>query len=483
MKNSRYKYRKTIEIYFVLYLAALIFLIPSQKEREIETAKRISLETPFAIKLEKSALFCKMAIDTVPFLLHLDSLNTIYFTGDVKNITYEAIIEDQVHKSKLKLVSNVENQSVYFRLIDNLEKKIAYFTWRPPTFDKINKSYIVYLNAKAIDAKTGNELVAKAQFALVINYYDRKTGLPIIQEQPTEQIVQNIPQQPLILSDANFSLQYDRIRTIASFDWQNTLFVLGGLNPLLDLQKNIEVSIKHYPEGNGGSAFISNISSNSISIKGTSPNYGNIVVTLSLKRKADNKEYQISFPIIAEPIANPEIPSELYPGLTYKIKPNLPMLPGYEAKVVIRDNNNIRYQQFSDETISFTPNYEDTSTSIYFERYINNKLLGQRIRLNIKKFPPPVIVKLSKIDSKTVLVQTNSFGIFNNRENTILSLDIQGNASYKERIGQYKADREKLIWTQFFEITPRDPNKPFSFKIIAIDRRGERSIQEIYSND
>src|SRR5690606_6750673 len=110
-------------------------------------------------------------------------------------------------------------------------------------------------------------------------------------------------------------------------------------------------------------------------------------------------------------------------------------------------------------------------------------LLGQRIRLNIKKFPPPVIVKLSKIDSKTVLVQTNSFGIFNNRENTILSLDIQGNASYKERIGQYKADREKLIWTQFFEITPRDPNKPFSFKIIAIDRRGERSIQEIYSND
>ncbi len=159
------------------------------------------------------------------------------------------------------------------------------------------------------------------------------------------------------------------------------------------------------------------------------------------------------------------------------------MLPGYEAKVVIRDNNNIRYQQFSDETISFTPNYEDTSTSIYFERYINNKLLGQRIRLNIKKFPPPVIVKLSKIDNKTVLMQTNSFGIFNNRENTILSLDIQGNATYKERFGQYKADREKLIWTQFFEITPRDPNKPFSFKIIAIDRRGERSNQEIYTND
>ncbi len=483
MKNSRYKYRKTIEIYFVLYLAALIFLIPSQKEREIETAKRISIETPFVIKLEKSALFCKMAIDSIPFLLHLDSLNTIYFTGDVKNIRYEAMIEDQVYKSKLKLVSNVENQSIYFRLIDKLEKKIAYFVWKPPTFDRINKSYIVYITAKANDLKTGNELVAKAQFALVINFYDRKTGLPAVQEQPTEQIVQAVQQPQIVLSDVSFSLQYDRIRTISSFDWQNTLFVLGGLNPLLDLQKNIEVSIKHYPEGNGGSAFISNISSNSISIKGTSPNYGNIVVTLLLKRRVDNKEYQISFPIIAEPIANPEIPNELYPGLTYKIKPNLPMLPGYEAKVLIRDNNNIRYQQFSDEVISFTPDYEDTSDNIFFERYLNNKLLGQRIKLNIKKFPPPVIVKLSKIDNKTVLVQTNSFGLFKNRENTILSLDIQGNATYKERIGQYKPDREKLIWSQFFEITPRDPNKPFSFKIIAIDRSGERSNQEIYSND
>ncbi|MCX8054610.1 MAG: hypothetical protein N3A67_02955, partial [Ignavibacteria bacterium] len=450
MKNNRYKYRKTIEIYFVLYLAALIFLIPSQKERDIENANRISMETPFAIKLEKSALFCKMAIDTIPYLLHLDSLNTIYFTGDVKNISYEVIIEDQVYKSKLKLVSNVKNQSVNFRLIDILEKKISYFVWKPPTFDKINKSYIVYLNAKATDTKTGNELVAKAQFALVINYYDKKTGLPVIQEQPAEQIVQNLQPPQMILSDANFSLQYDRIRTIASFDWQNTLFVLGGLNPLLDLQKNIEVSIKHYPEGNGGSAYISNILSNSIVIKGTSPNYGNIVVTLSLKRRTDNKEYQMSFPIVAEPIANPEIPNELYPGLTYKIKPNLPILPGYEAKVLIRDNDNIRYQQFSDEVISFTPDYQDTSGNIFLERYINNKLLGQRIKLNVKKFAPPVIVKLSKIDSKTVLVQTNSFGLFKNRENTILSLDIQGNATYKERIGQFKSDREKLIWSQFF---------------------------------
>lgn len=483
MKNNRYKYRKTIEIYFVLYLAALIFLIPSQKEREFENANRILTETPFTIKLEKSALFCKMAIDTIPYLLHLDSLNTIYFTGDVKNISYEVIIEDQVYKSKLKLVSNVKNQSVNFRLIDILEKKISYFVWKPPTFDKINKSYIVYLNAKAIDTKTDNELVAKAQFALVINYYDKKTGLPVIQNQSTEQIVQNLQQPQMILSDANFSLQYDKIRTIASFDWQNTLFILGGLNPSLDLQKNIEVSIKHYPEGNGGSAYISNILSNSIIIKGTSPNYGNIVVTLSLKRKTDNKEYQVSFPIIAEPVAIPEIPNELYPGLTYKIKPNLPILPGYETKVIIRDNENIRYQQFSDEVINFTPDYEDTAGNIYFERYINNKLLGQRIKLNVKNFSPPIIVKISKIDNKTVLVQTNSFGLFQNRENTISSLDIQGNATYKERIGQFKPDREKLIWSQFFEITPRDPNKPFSFKIIAIDRRGERSNQENYSNE
>lgn len=480
MSSKRQKYRRTIEIYFVLYLAALIFLIPTKQEQQ-EEQQNNNWDTPFTIKLEKSALFCRLSIDTIPEILFIDSLNTIYFAGDVQNIQYEVVIEDQVYKNKLKLVSNLDNKNVYFRLIDNLPQKIAYFYWKPPTFDKINKSYVVYVYARATDTRTGAELTARAQFALVVNYYDRKTGLPIIQKEIPEQIVQNNTPQ-INLGDVNFSLQYDRVKTLAYFDWENTIFVLGGLNPMMDLQKGAEISINHNPDGNGGSAYIANYSSNSISVKGSAPNFGNIVVNLKFKRKIDNREFQISFPVVAEPVANPDIPDEMFPGLVYKIKPNLPELPGYETKILVRENQTIRYQQFSNETFTFIPENDDTSKNIYIERYVNNKLIGQRIKLNIRKFPSPVIVKLSKTSANTIIVQTNSFGIHQNRENTIIKLEIQGNASYKERIGQFRADREKLIWTQFFEITPRDPSRPFSFKVVAIDRRGESSNVEIYEN-
>lgn len=482
MTSKKIKYRKTIEIYFVLYLAALILLIPDKRDNASVEKNTNFLDIPFAIKVEKSVLFCRMALDSVPNILFIDSLNTIFFTGKIKNIQYNVVIEDEIHKNKIKLVSDVENKNQFFQIKDNPEKKIAYFYWKPPIFDKINKSYIVYVLAKAIHEETGEELYARAQFALVINYYDRKTGLPIIQEEKPEVIAQNIFPMPYSLGDVSFSLQYDKVQTISNFDWENTIFVLGGLNPLIDLQKNVEIKLNHNPDGNGGSAYIANYTANSIIVRGKAPNYGNLIVNLTFKRKIDNSEFQISFPVTAESIANAEVPEVMYPDIKYTIKPNLPTLPGYETKVIIRDEESIRFQQYSSENINFIPNYSDTSSSIYLERYINNKLIGQRIRLNIKKYPPPVIVKISKASANSVILQTMSYGLYRNRENTVEKLEIQGNATYREQFGKLKADREKLIWTQFFEITPRDVNQPFSFKVSVVDKSGNRSSIENYEN-
>ena len=482
MTIKKSKYRRNIEIYFVLYLAALILLIPTQKEKEQERKNSSDLDIPFAIKVEKSVLFCRMALDSVPNVLFIDSLNTIFFTGNIENIQYEIIVEDELHKNRIKLVSNVDNKNQFFQLKDNPNQKITYFYWKPPIFDKINKSYIVYILAKANHIETGEELLARAQFALVINYYDRKTGLPIIQEEKTDVIAQNNVQIPFSLSDVNFSFQYDKVQTISNFDWENTIFVLGGLNPLLDMQKNVEIKLNHNLEGNVGSAYIANYTANSIVVRGKAPNYGNMIVNLSFKRKIDNTEFQISFPVISESLANAEVPEVMYPDIKYTIKPNLPSLPGYETKVIIRDDETIRFQQYSSDNISFTPNYSDTNANVYLERYINNKLIGQRIRLNIKKFPAPVIIKISKASANSVILQTMSYGLYRNRENTVERLDIQGNGTYREQFGKLKADREKLIWTQFFEITPQDPNKPFSFKVSVIDRSGNRSSIENYEN-
>ena len=49
-----------------------------------------------------------------------------------------------------------------------------------------------------------------------------------------------------------------------------------------------------------------------------------------------------------------------------------------------------------------------------------------------------------------------------------------------KRFGQYRADRNNALWTQFFEITPKDNSKPFVFTAVAVDRRGVRSEAEEY---
>ncbi len=481
-KRYKIKNRRSVEIYFVLYLAALVFLIPKNGNHSGSNNGISSMELPFSIKPEKSVLFCRMAIDSVPLVLHLDSTNTIYHTGEINNIKYGFVVEDQVYKQKISLAPDLKSSNRFFSVRKNTKDESVFFKWQPPMDDHLNKSYLVYVTATGNLKSNNRQVTARSQFTLIINYYDKETGMPIVAQEPPI-IVENLPDNTIEvkpnLSDFNLSLRYDYVQTIAYQEWENQIFILGGLNPLTDLLKNPDISITHNPENNGGSVYISNYFTNGIVLKGKSPAYGSIDVKVTLKRRFDNKEAGISFKVSTLPIGNPEIATEMYPGLAYRIKPNLPFIAGQETKAQLKEGDRIRAQSPTGEDFSFTPQLSDTGKVLIFERYINNNIIGQRYKINIESFPVPAIVKLTKIAQQTVLLQTNAYGYHNTRENTVSKLEISGNGTFQERFGQYKADRNNNLWTQYFEIVPKDNSKPFTFKVKAIDRRGVASeVQE-----
>ncbi len=485
MNNKRNKYRRTIEIYFVLYLAALIFIIPKPGEdKKINGTPQSSIELPFAIRPERSVLFCRLTIDSLQTqVIHLDSINNIFYTGDVENIKYEFIVEDQVYKHRVKLISNSENNNSFFQVYQNNNDNSAIFKWHPPLIEQMNKSYIVYVNATADEISTKSQIVARSQFILVVNYYDKETGLPTLQKDIDEVSIaqtQSIESTP-ILSDFTLSLRSEVVQSIAYQDWENFVFILGGLNPLTDLLKNPELKVSHQPEGNGGSAYIANYYSNGILLKGKSPAYGSINVSISIKRRYDNREASITFPVTSQAIGNPEFPKEMYPGVTYQIRPNLPIIAGQEIKTLIRDGDRVKFQSQSGEAFSFTPDISDTGKTLTLERYINGNIVGQRFRINIQNYRPPTIAKFTKTSAASVTIQTIAYGYTNNRPNTVDKIEIIGNAvAAKELIGQYREDKRNNIWIQYFEITIKDPSKPFEFKATARDNRGNRSETEAF---
>lgn len=486
MSKQRHRSRRPVEIYFVLYLAALIFLIPNpgEKGQSRKEDQQSSIELPFSIRPEKSVLFCRMIIDSSSAkIIHIDSMNTVFHTGEVEDLEYEFIVEDQVYNQRIKLVADIEQNNRFFSIKENRDDQSASFKWMPPLDDKLNKSYIVYVNASGKPKGDGREVTARTQFTLVINFYDKETGLPMVPEElPTivdnNQLNLSGENRPN-LSDFTLSLRNDLVQTTAYQEWENHVFILGGLNPLTDLLKNPDITIKHNPENNGGSVSIANYFSNGIVLKGKSPAFGSMNVQISLKRRYDNQEASIGFKVDVQGIGNPDFASEMYPGITYQIKPNLPFIDGQEIKAILKEGDKIRAQSATGETFSISPQMSDTGKTFLLERYVNGNLIGQKFRIYVKNFPPPMIVKLTKIGDKSVRLQTNSYGLFNNRENTVLKLEFSGNATLKQELfGQYKPDRKSNTWTQYFEVVPKDINKPFVFKVNAVDRRGVRSEQE-----
>lgn len=467
-----------MEIYFILYLAALIFLIPKPNDKKTHSDSNIQ-ELPFSIRPEKSVLFCRMMLDSGSAkIIHLDSINTIFHTGDTEDLEYDFVIEDQVFKQKLRLSASANYSNRYFNVSTDKLQNIAFFRWVPPAEEKMNKSYIVYVSAKGKAKNSDVPVIARTQFTLVMNYFDAATGMPIppVNSSPTaDNPIGALTETAPNLGDISLSLRYDFVQSIAYQEWDNDIFILGGLNPINDLLKNPDIEIIRQPDNNGGSAYISKYFSNGISIKGKAPGFGSMKVRITIKRRFDSREATISFNVVPQAIGNPEFPQNAFPGLTYQIKPNLPSIAGQEIKAILKEDDRIRAQSYQGDAFSFTPTASDIGKTFYLERYVNGNLVGQRHRINVKNFPAPELVKFSKIGDASVLVQTNSFGYKDSKENVVVKLDIYGNAVYKERFGQYKADKSNHTWTQFFEINPKDPNKPFTFKIKLSDRRGENS--------
>ena len=479
-KNVKNK-RKPIEIYFILYLVALVMLISSGKEvvDENDNESQFSeVEFPFRIKSEKPLLVCKIITDeNGQKQYQLDSINYILDYGNIKDVRYEFVVEDADFKHRV-LLSDDENTNQIFSFVYDDNNRTVVFRWFPNIEHAINKTFNVYVTATATHIKSEQKLQAKTQFSLLItndylfdNNYEivSNNNFPMPFSQDNSQYY--LPQT--LSSDFNIKPHIQTIRGIAGDTWENEI-ICYGFNPRIDLLKPPTIEINNSPNNNGAS-IISEISrDNSIVIKGRMPDAGRSRVLITVQRKADLKEQKISFELNPISIGLPNVPNTMYPNIEYSINPNIPNDLNNIA-AYIKEKDNVRFRSFNNSAIKFTPNLDDIGKTLTFERYYNDKLIGQKHQIKVVDFPPPRITRMSERNRNEIILETISYGTHNNRDNTIKELKISGNAEYSQQYGKTHIDRNKLEFFEQFSITPKDNSKPFNFTVSIIDQRGRTS--------
>ncbi len=474
--------RRVIEIYFVLYLAALILLIPGREKIEDEETNNSLFQIPFSIKLEKQSLNALYLIDSVGLkAVKIDTSNTIFYTGNVKDIEYKFIIEDLQSKQNVTLESTERTQSQVFSFDYNSDRKAAKFKWNPNVQDRRSKSFVVTVIANAIsqDSSTyGKTVEDKLKFNINLNIdYASNFQLLAQNQEPITPTTINQTSNNVIQNQGNILLlpREEVIQTIAYNDWENEITIFG-LNPATDLRKQPDINIKRDPNDKiGGSAKIAGYRDNSIIIKGEAPGYGSLNVKITLIRHSDGMESSKEFRIVPQLIDEPEIPSKLYPLITYKINPKVPNVSGKNAYSILINNEGktiARSQNSSD--IVFTPQISDTGKTFVLERYLSGALFGQKYFIKVSSYPKPEIYRVTEMGYNQIRIFTNSYGFHNNAPNYINNIEvIDGNAKIREIIGAQQApDNKNLLFKQVFEIIPKDQSKPFQFKIRAVANNG-----------
>ena len=487
MKKQVPNYKKNVEIYFILYLAALMLLIPDLKEQDKEKKEPNTTvnEDLFRIYPEKNILLARLFIDSNGVnYISLDSTNLIFYSGNVQDINFDFQIQNKLLNQSLVLNNNASYTN-FFKFYENKDLNLAYFYWKPPILDKRNYVYNVKVTAKAIvkaPIPKSNEfelkkLNATTYFDLVVNYFDPTTGLPLIAANQDTVRIASIDSNLFYgmnrsTQDIFINFEKDRVSSIAGDNWQNTAFIFG-IDLSKDMGKKPEIKIINSPSNNNGTVSIQKIQGNSIILQGKMPNFGSSKVKIKLNRKFDNSSVEDEFSLSPIEIKDPDFVSIIYPFRTYTVKPNFPNLLDHSFSCRIRTNDGqVIQNSLGQANFSFSIDNNYIGKNLIFERFIDNKIYGKVYQIQVTDYPPPQIAQLQLVATNKLKILANIFGIVNNRENSIKDIDIIGNAKYSELVGQTSTNPVNLVFTQVYEIVPIRSNEKFSFKIRVQDQRG-----------
>ncbi|MFM8472256.1 MAG: hypothetical protein ACKOBV_01890 [Candidatus Kapaibacterium sp.] len=483
MKSSRRR-PGTIDIYFVLYIAALVLLIPDRGASRDEAAQLITslLQTSFTVHVDRSVLLCRVVRNGDSLrVLSCDSTNGIFHSGAMKDVRYEFSIEDQSYRSRYTMNTASETKTSYFTVTGSADQGGVRFHWAPPMSEKRNRLFSVNVSATAtpllpegLDATQreayrriagdpdGIRVRARAQFTVALVYVDGGSGsVMVTQAAPAvpgissdtalERRYQELLKQferPTMMSipRGDFSLQprENVVRMIAYQTFENRIRVYGA-DPMREVDA-IRVS--------GGNAF-ARVDGSDIVVTGTTPAGGSAMVTLSARRTSDRKDTSVSFRVIANTLETPSFPASMYPGITYVFDPRLPEVSGVPAGAVLRDDRgNEVVRSAQGESFSFTPRAEDTLRTFVFERSLNEKKIGQTYSVAIVPFPSPEIIDIS-LRGGQVWVRTRSFGLVSDaRARVRLDLGSSNTSRVQERLGDWSYDERSHAHLQVFQFTP-----------------------------
>ena len=471
------KRRKSVEIYFVLYLVALVLLMPD-RDMGLGNAGADAGQKRIELYPEKIRLECKIERDSGgPInVLSNDTINTIRYSPALSAMRVRATIEDIETGQILSIDDSSSNGAQFASLTAVPERGIITFAWRPPVTTMTSKTFRVTLQVSGIpqgDQTRSTPALGSTQFVLTTVVNDQLPPQIVLLGGGTDTLIMRdtSARQFGEQLSAEFWIEPSRptIMAAAGREWVTRVSV-GGADPSRDL---IQLPSIRVVSGQMVDV-IRYFEQRTLIIKGKAPLNGTSVVEVTATR-TDGKQARATFSVQTVVTATPKIPDAVYAGVEFQIDPLLPSVEA--AKAVLRDGDReVAYA--SNGMLRYKPSNVDTGKVLLFERYIDNQV-DYSEKILVRSFPPPVVREIrrgSDVNVKNVVVQFFAAERGSNRPTLKI---IDGNAVNLRRLSGFlrPADNQRptVSWIEVFEVSRKDQERPFTFRVQAFDERGRAS--------
>lgn len=486
---QRRRPRRRIEIYFVLYLVALVLLMPDRPSQDVSGDTVGEQRVRFDLRPNRLKLSCELQRDTTGQvrLVHVDSVNLVYLSGDVERVTVRARIEDD-RTGQVTMVepspAGAPTGSSLFELVPLPDRQTVAFYWRPYLAQVSDHRFRVTLlgtgqpvRQGATDPMDGKGLrvTASTQFVLETTVRQQTEDMAIrgtvIDTIVMANAAPTLPQeiQPIVRRGtfwvAPASLQ---IRATPGSAWTNRL-TFGGADPFRDLKTLPRVRT------NSPGVIVERLFDSlqqAVLLRGRVPLQGSYEVTVTAERD-DGTLAETSFTIEAVKVGRLSLPPVMYAGATYVLSTMLPDVAG--ARLTVRLNSDVLVSS-SDPTVKITVPLSAAGATLVVERTVGTDRLEAPSQLVIQDLPAPEIRDVRTAAggaTKRVVVL-----FYGDRNHDRPSLEVvRGNAMPPQKLyGNLRAatpnDPNGITWIEEFDLRRAQSEAPFSFVIRARSPRG-----------
>ena len=483
-QNSHKKRRLSVEVYFVLYLTAIILLLgtsPSNNryDSQLEEAFVNLLKTDFEVDVEKPALWipilpANLIHDTLAQQLSRDTINIIRAHGSFSSVEFHIVsIEDTLSGDALP----VERATL---IKESDSSRI--FRWNQgKAVDPAVYIVSVEAVARPVIPSTISSPEERSRIEKVVEEKAlmRDTAFFSISVTPTSpELLLAIRNPPTLSSDGTIDdtvSQLDELLSLLSATSGSSGFRATPTNDVVTAppggtwQQRVAVygSTSGVRASGAPGVRVSSSGTNYVDLVGTAPSSGEKEVQVSIKTPSGESAV-VSFIVRASPLTDAQIPQVMYTGESYPLNFTSEGVDVNSITVSIIENGRRKAQNHS-PILEYRPS--ETSGIVTFERYVDGKL-ADSYKATLRTLPKPIIT-IREEGKNSLLIETTTYGQINGRNNSAICRIASGNAKDPEIVDTKVDNVNKRIRTTW-KVESKNPSQEFAFKLHVWDQRGQK---------